>query len=258
VQPSWQLHKQSAAWKGQQRITKCIASNMPTAGRVMLWQRMTLEALTQASCFHCVVWSRAKKFVCLPPMLQARLASANVAEQRRVWGMDYRQHVLETFQLARHNQQQRQALHVGVLRRQAKAMTSASAPAGDLAAGDFTAGDSAAAASTAAASEPAAAGASAASALLTVHTPASEGSSMYTIVGEAAVLEAPPVHTTTAAVAAASGPLRWANQVKRAADGSWQPVAQPKSKADGALGVLLQHQVRLAKTERAPPAWADL
>ena len=38
--------------------------------------------------------------------------------------MAYRQHVLETFQLARHNQQQRQALHVGQLRRQAEAMGS--------------------------------------------------------------------------------------------------------------------------------------
>lgn len=55
-------------------------------------------------------------------MLQARLKSDEVKEQRRVWGMQYRQHVLETFQLARHNQQQRQALYIGVLRRQALAM----------------------------------------------------------------------------------------------------------------------------------------
>ena len=56
-------------------------------------------------------------------MVQARLASAEVAEQRQVWGMAYRQHVLETFQLARHNQQQRQALYIGTLRRQALCMT---------------------------------------------------------------------------------------------------------------------------------------
>jgi hypothetical protein len=65
-------------------------------------------------------------------VLQERLASAEVAEQRRVWGMSYRQHVLETFQLARHNQQQRQALYIGTLRRQALGMTvaePASAPA---------------------------------------------------------------------------------------------------------------------------------
>jgi hypothetical protein len=65
-------------------------------------------------------------------LLQARLASAEVAEQRRVWGMAYRQHVLETFQLARHNQQQRQALYIGTLRRQALCMTVGdSGPAAD-------------------------------------------------------------------------------------------------------------------------------
>ncbi len=53
---------------------------------------------------------------------QARLKSANVLEDRRAWGGRYRQHVLETFQLARHNQQQRQAIFAGQLRRQALAL----------------------------------------------------------------------------------------------------------------------------------------
>ena len=52
-------------------------------------------------------------------MEQARLKSAEVLEQRKAWGMRYRHHVLETFQLARHNQQQRQALYVGSLKRKA-------------------------------------------------------------------------------------------------------------------------------------------
>jgi hypothetical protein len=61
-------------------------------------------------------------------LVQARLASPEVAEQRRVWGMAYRQHVLETFQLARHNQQQRQALYIGTLRRQALCLSATGEP----------------------------------------------------------------------------------------------------------------------------------
>lgn len=51
--------------------------------------------------------------------MQARLNCLGVLRERREWGLKYRKHVLATFQLARHNQQQRQALYVGSLKRKA-------------------------------------------------------------------------------------------------------------------------------------------